>query len=294
MKKNKASILLLVMVLVLSTVSVGFGALDYSQWDSNSSYPKDLAGTPLLTQARAFIDNGVITGDPDGLFHPERNINRAEYATVMAKATNNINSLATAKNKNYFTDLKGYTWAKGYINACYDANLIKGISQNKYNPGGSVTYVEVIAVILRSKGITDATINNYGKWPNNYIKYAELFNMDGALNVRNWNAPASKGDVVQLMYRNMPKTSVSAASVSVSSDPASPVSSGGVTFSAISTGLGTHSYQWYYNNQAIAGQTTDTYKTLLTTSPGAFHVKVTTARPGFADALTISQDINVK
>lgn len=297
MKKKKSFILLIVVALVLSTASVGTAAIDYDQWNSNSAYPKDLVGTQLLTQARAFIDKGIITGDTDGLFHPERTINRAEYATIMAKATNNTSEIATAAKKNHFADLKGYGWAKGYINACYDAGLINGIGKSKYNPGGSVTYAEVIAVVLRSKGITDATINQYGKWPNNYIKYAEIYNMDGALMIRNWNAPATKGDVVQLLYRNMPKSTASAANVSVSSSPSSPVSTAAVTFSATATGTGTHSYQWFHNNVAIAGATSNTYTTSgspVVTSPGAYHVRVTTTRPGYSDTAKISADIIVK
>jgi hypothetical protein len=298
MKKNRLFILLIVLGLILSTASVGFAAIDYDQWNSNSAYPKDLVGTPLLTQARAFIDKGIITGYKDGLFHPERSINRAEYATIMAKATNNTSGIAAAAKQNHFGDLKGYGWAKGYINVCYDAGLINGIGKSKYNPGGSVTYVEVIAVVLRSKGITDATINQYGKWPNNYIKYAEIFNMDGALMIRDWTAPANRGDVVQLLYRNMPKSTVSAATVNVSSLPTSPVSTGAVTFTATATGTGTHSFQWYYNNGVIAGATSSTYTTSgsgpVITSPGAYHVNVKTTRPGYNDTTKVSADIIVK
>ena len=294
MKKKRSFILLIVAVLVLSTVSVGFGAIDYNQWNSNSSYPKDLVGTQLLNQARAFIDKGIITGDTDGLFHPERTINRAEYAAIMAKATNNTSDIAKAAKQDHFGDLKGYGWAKGFINVRDDAGLINGIGQNKYNPGGSVSYVEVIAVVLRSKGVSDATINQYGKWPNNYIKYAEILNMDGALMIKNWNAPATKGDVVQLLYRNMPKSSASAATVSVSSSPSPPISSGAVTFSASATGTGTHSYQWYLNNVAIAGATSNTYITTVPTTVGAYHVRVTTSRPGYSDTVKISADIIVK
>jgi len=294
MKKNKAFILLITIALVLSTVSVGFGDIDYSQWDSNSSYPADLAGTSLLSQARAFIDNGVITGDTDGLFHPERDINRAEYAAVIARATNNTGGIAIAEKKTYFSDLSGYGWAKGYINSCYDAGFINGIGQGKYNPAGSVTYVEVIAIILRSKGITDTTINKYGTWPNNYIKYAELYNMDGALSIRDWTATATKGDVVQLMYRNMPKTSASVANVSITSVPVVAVSTGAVTFTATATGVGTHTYQWYLNNVAIAGATAVTYSTVGNATFGdIYNVKVTTSRSGYSDSVAVSTSITV-
>lgn len=293
MKGNKTLIFILTLILVMATTTVGVANIDYSQWNSTSKYPSDIAGTQLLTQARAYIDKGIITGDTDGLFHPERNITRAEYATIMAKATSNTGRISTAEKQTYFNDMSGYNWAKGYINACYEAGLINGVGNSKYNPGGSVTYVEVVAVILRSKGITDATVNRYGTWPNNYIKYAELYNMDGALNVTNWRAPASKGDVVQLLYRNMPKSTISAATVTVTSVPAVPVSTGAVTFTATASGSGTHQYQWYYEGAAIAGATASTYSTVGTTSVGAFFVRVTTSQTGYNDATSDSNVINV-
>lgn len=294
MKIKKSIILLLVTVLVCATATVGFADIDYSQWDSVSAYPKDLANTQLLSYARAFIDRGVITGDPDGLFHPERNINRAEYAAIIARATNNSGAASSLENKTYFKDLKGYNWARGYINVCYEKEYIKGIGQSKYNPGGNVTYVEVIAVLLRAKGVTDKTINSYGEWPNNYIKYARIYNMTGSVVIRDWNVPANKGDVVKLSYVNLPKTTATKATLTIKSDPAVPVSSGGVTFSAIVLGSGIHSYQWYFNDKAIDKATKSNFVTLGFTSVGAFHVRVTTAKSGYADSLVISSDINVK
>ena len=96
MKGNKTLIFILTLILVMATTTVGVANIDYSQWNSTSKYPSDIAGTQLLTQARAYIDKGIITGDTDGLFHPERNITRAEYATIMAKATSNTGRISTA------------------------------------------------------------------------------------------------------------------------------------------------------------------------------------------------------
>ena len=74
-----------------------------------------------------------------------------------------------------------------------------------FAPDGNVTYAQVIAIIVRSKGVTDAEMSAYGKWPDNYAKYATMYNMTGDVTVSDWDAPASRGDVAKILYRNLPK-----------------------------------------------------------------------------------------
>lgn len=57
-------------------------------------------------------------------------------------------------------------------------------------------------MIARSRGLA-AEIEMYGTWPQNYINHAQLYNMAGAVEITDWNAPATKGDAAMLMYRNM-------------------------------------------------------------------------------------------
>lgn len=195
-----------IVALALSAVMFMCGGVisfaDTTSWNSGNIYPQDVMGTPLLTPVKFLMDKKIITGDEDGLFHPEKSITRAELATLMAKATNNINELDVIAKKNYFNDLSGYGWAKGYINACAKANLIKGVGNEKFAPAKEVTYAEIITVIIRSKNVSAVTT---GTWPDNYIQYAQMYNMLGDVTVTDWSAPATKGDVAKLLYRSMPK-----------------------------------------------------------------------------------------
>jgi len=200
--KKKLGLFALMLVFCMSTTAVSFAEIDYSEWNSQAAYPSDVVNTKYFTAVKALTDKKVITGDTTGLYSPEKNITRAEFAVMMAKATNQINELAAMGNKAIYNDLAGYTWAKPYINAISSAGMIKGVGNGKFAPGSSVSYVEVIAMILRSKGIT-AEIEAYGTWPANYIYYAQLYNMAGTVTITDWKAPATKGDVALLMYRNM-------------------------------------------------------------------------------------------
>ncbi len=209
MKKIKISILGLALLMVLSSMSVmvfAAGEPDYSQWNSGAGYPADVMGTPLLAPVKSLMDRKILTGDSDGLIHPEKFITRAEFATIMAKAANLTGQMSTVQNKNIYNDLDGYSWAKGYINLCSQAKLIEGRGNSKFAPGDNISYAETITILIRSKtGSSPETFP--GKWPDNYIKYAQLYNMMADITVKDWNASATKGDVIKLVYRNMPNSS---------------------------------------------------------------------------------------
>lgn len=203
MKGSKIIAAIAVLVMSLSSFSIAFAGTD-SSWNSGNIYPSDVMNTTLLTPVKFLMDKKIITGDSDGLFHPDKNITRAEFATMMAKATNNTSDLPSMEKLTYFNDLDGYTWAKGYINACTKAALINGKGDQKFEPGSNVTYAEVITIIIRSKNTSAVTT---GTWPDNYIQYAQMNmnSMIGDRNITDWNAPANKGDVATMLYRSMPK-----------------------------------------------------------------------------------------
>lgn len=106
-RKTIARILLLALVLVLAGATASFGEIDYSQWDSQSAYPQDVANTKYFTSVKALTDKKAITGDRDGLFHPEKNITRAEFSVIMAKATSNTADLMNLQNQEIFKDMPG-------------------------------------------------------------------------------------------------------------------------------------------------------------------------------------------
>ena len=204
MRKKVVSILL-TLIMVIASSAIAFADIDYSQWNSQSSYPSDVVNTTLFSPVKFLMDKKIVQGYEDGLFHAEKNITRAEYAKMMVVATNNTNNVTLYENKDIFTDLSGASWAKGYINTAYSVNLIQGMGDSKFAPGENVTYAQAIAILIRSKGITDSQMSAYGQWPDNYIQYANMYNMVGSVTIKDWNAAATRGDIAMILYRNLPK-----------------------------------------------------------------------------------------
>jgi len=211
MVKNKRNKIVISGILIITVILCSAGFVfadepDYSQWDSGGHYPADVMGTKLLTPVKFLIDKKIITGYEDGLFHPDRSITRAEFATIMAKATNNLAELDNMKNLEIFDDLSGYDWAKPYINAVTRAELFKGRSESMFAPGECVTYAETITVLIRMNANASSLAEGMApQWPDNYIAYAQIYNLMGPVVVQDWNAPATRGDVAQLLYRFLPK-----------------------------------------------------------------------------------------
>lgn len=205
MKKTKKALILIITLTVtlISVTGMAFAEIDYSQWNSQSAYPSDVVGTPLFSAVKFLIDKKVLTGYPDGMFKPENNITRAEVAVAVTKMTNRTGDLAAMAEKNKFSDLTGYGWAKGYINAMVDAGVIKGITPTTYAPAKNITYAELITMLIRTKGGAASELESYSTWPDNYIQYALTYNLLGDVVITNWNAPATRGDTAKLMYRMM-------------------------------------------------------------------------------------------
>jgi len=191
--------------MLVSVCGAAFADVDYSQWNSQSAYPQDVVGTPLFSAVKFLIDKKVLTGYSDGTFKPENPITRAEVAVAITKMTNRTNSLDEMAKKNIFSDLTGYGWAKGYINAMVDSGVIKGITPTNFAPAKNISYAELITMLIRTRSGAASELEAYGSWPDNYIQYALTYNMLGDVTVTDWDAPATRGDTAKLMYRMMPK-----------------------------------------------------------------------------------------
>ncbi|MDR2088155.1 MAG: S-layer homology domain-containing protein [Clostridiales Family XIII bacterium] len=197
--KTWKSVCAFIVVLILAVSGTGGAAaadIDYSSWDTKPTYPPDVQNTKYLSAVKALMDAKAITGDTDGLFHPDKDITRAEFASIVVKASHQQN---LSDKESHFTDMDGYGWAKPYINRAYENSWIRGVGSGKFAPGKSVTYAEVMTVLVRIRRGQEDELE--GKWPGNYIQYADMYNLVGNVNIHNWTAPAPKGDVAILTNR---------------------------------------------------------------------------------------------
>ena len=174
MKRNKARVLILALVMVLTTAISAYAA----------DAPADVKDQKYETAVRILMEKGIVTGDVDGSFHPDDTLTRAQACIIIVKSmdppTAEISATATQPApKSGFRDMSGYSWAEGYISYAVKANITKGYPDGTFKPGNKVTTNELITMVSRAAGWSDETIG--GTWPANYITKAQELQLLGNL-----------------------------------------------------------------------------------------------------------------
>lgn len=91
----------------------------------------------------------IVVGYPDKFFKPNKNVSRAEMATMVVKGYNlDDQCLSEAGN---FPDVPKSHWAYEAINKGVSADMIKGYENGLFKPNGNITRTEALAIL--SKGI---------------------------------------------------------------------------------------------------------------------------------------------
>ncbi len=100
------------------------------------------SSTPIATLAKG----GYITGRPDGTFAPEADITRAEFATIAARFSGDVETGETN-----FSDVDGH-WAENYIKVCVANGWITGYTDGTFKPDQNITRAEAMAIVNRMLG----------------------------------------------------------------------------------------------------------------------------------------------
>lgn len=159
--KNLKKVLALVMAFTIAfTVMAGAAFTDQS----------DIVTTDAVNLLTTL---GVIEGNPDGSFAPEKTVTRAEMAKMIFVIRNNkVDDAAYANNSTKFTDINGH-WAAGYIKFCESQGIIAGKTATLFDPDADVTGVEAGKMMLVLTGYDPAKAGLTGpSWSTNTLRYA--------------------------------------------------------------------------------------------------------------------------
>ncbi|MBE7104845.1 S-layer homology domain-containing protein [Bacillus cereus] len=92
------------------------------------------------------VEKGAIAGNDDGTFAPDREVTRAEAATMMAKILN----LPIDKDaKPSYTDSQAH-WATPIIAAVEKAGVVKGKGEGKFDPDGKIDRVSMASLLVEA------------------------------------------------------------------------------------------------------------------------------------------------
>lgn len=96
----------------------------------------------------ALISRGIINGKTEDIFDPNGKMTRAEFATITVKSLGLYEKSGTA-----FSDVKNSDWFYGYVYSAFNYGIIKGVSENRFSPNGTITREEAAVMIMRSASL---------------------------------------------------------------------------------------------------------------------------------------------
>lgn len=121
----------------------------------------------LSKQAQTLLDSGIISGYPDGEFHPENNVTRAEFSKMLILAAEKSGIELSGDTDVKFNDVAESHWAYSYITSAAKAGIVNGTGKNTFSPDDNITYEQAAKMILSAfEGMT------YADYPFEYISYA--------------------------------------------------------------------------------------------------------------------------
>ncbi|MHA7965438.1 S-layer homology domain-containing protein [Paenibacillus sp. CAU 1782] len=111
----------------------------------------------------------VIDGKEDGSFHPESNITRAEFVTILVRGL----GLKLENEVASFSDVKASDWYNGPINTAYSYHLINGLKDGSFRPNAKITREEAMVITARAMKITGLIANSGGSIDTILSPYAD-------------------------------------------------------------------------------------------------------------------------
>lgn len=138
LKKNIRLSRLILMVFMLTAVfTVGPAT-------TSSAALNDIQGHWAAAAIQKMVDQGVVTGMPDGSFKPDNSISRAEFATLVVKAFK-----LESKSGKVFNDTSHH-WAKDYIATANAYGILNGYSDIKFGPDDPITREQMAVMIVKA------------------------------------------------------------------------------------------------------------------------------------------------
>ena len=126
---------------------------------TNSTYsvvwhPLEFADAANHWAKEAINDMGsrmVVSGVDSGLYQPDRDITRGEFAAIIVKAL----GLEPGKGSNNFSDVSSSAWYCEYIKTAGEYGIITGYGSGRFGPNDKITREQAMTMIAKAMKLTD-------------------------------------------------------------------------------------------------------------------------------------------
>ena len=134
----------------------------YAIWDKNSSGGHGGGWSITIPDDVPTGLNGkdhyaYVVGYPDGMVYPQKNITRAEVATIFFRLLEDETREANMTKSNSYNDMKDGAWYTCAVSTLSKMGIIKGYEDGSFKPDASISRAEFAAIAARFDPDGDTT-----------------------------------------------------------------------------------------------------------------------------------------
>ena len=173
----------------------------------------DIADCKGKSEIEALTQRGIINGKTEESYDPYATMTRAEFATIV------VNALGLPQKDGIeFSDVEDDEWYAQFIKTAYHYGIVKGISQNEFNPQGTITLEEAAVMVERAaklggiktdiehKKESTKNIDNLSEWAVYSLEYCINDGiLDNDINAVNPKKNVTREDIAVMLYKMLGK-----------------------------------------------------------------------------------------
>ena len=186
---KRALSLLLSSAMVLGMMVMGSSAASYT----------DVTSKENVEAIEVLKAVGVMTGDQNGNFNPDKAVTRNEMAVVMANLLNLDYEYYTGA-KTSFTDVP--EWAAKYVAACQANGIIAGYSNTIFGGSDNVTAAQAALMMMKALGYFKYQGDFENDWQLATVKQASKIDLYDGINVGATTA-MTRNEIAQLVLNTL-------------------------------------------------------------------------------------------
>lgn len=100
--------------------------------------------------------HGVVQGDENGNFQPGKSVSREEFVKMLVLALD----VPESETDIVFADMEQGAWYRDYIQAAVAAGIVRGVSEQRFGVGETITREDMATMIYRAVTYLKQNIGN--------------------------------------------------------------------------------------------------------------------------------------
>lgn len=157
------------------------------------------AGTaPSLEDAsQAVTALGIMSGDGSGNLNLSQKVTRAEFVTMVVKASPGGDGVGQAATSPYPDVPRGH-WASGYVEAAVSRGLVSAFSDGTFRPDQEIKLAEAVSMVLSLLGYGPEDFS--GAYPTGQLSMYHSLKLSSGVTAAGAASPLTRQDAVYLFY----------------------------------------------------------------------------------------------